>query len=76
MNGRTALPADCFEAHIQLRCANAGHGQLDRAPHVLRTPAAENRVEWFDCGVLPCAGAYLSVIGEGTIGIGEPISLG
>jgi uncharacterized protein YcbX len=52
------------------------HGRLDRAPHALRTPAAENRVDAFDFGVLPCAGAYLSVTSEGTIRTGEPISFG
>jgi uncharacterized protein YcbX len=52
------------------------HGQLDRAPHALRTPATENRVDAFNFGNLPCAGAYLAVIGEGTIRNGDRISVG
>ena len=51
------------------------HGQLDRAPQALRTPATENRVESFDFGTLPCAGAYLAVIGEGAIHTGASISI-
>ena len=52
------------------------HGRLERAPHGLRTPATENRVDAFDFGVLPCAGAYLTVTAEATIRTGESISLG
>ena len=52
------------------------HGRLGRSPDALRTPAAENRVASFDFGTLPCAGAYLAVVGEGTIHTGEPISVG
>ncbi|PJK24278.1 MOSC domain-containing protein [Mycolicibacterium goodii] len=48
------------------------HGDLDRAQHALRTPAAENRVESFGLGELPCAGAYLEVLSEGTIRVGDP----
>jgi uncharacterized protein len=51
------------------------HGQLDRAPHALRTPATENLVDALDFGILPCAGAYVSVIGEGAIRTGASISL-
>ncbi|MDV3127984.1 MOSC domain-containing protein [Mycobacterium sp. 21AC1] len=51
------------------------HGRLARAPHALRTPAKENRVQSFDFGVLPCAGAYFEVIADGTIRTGEAISL-
>lgn len=47
------------------------HGDLDRAPHALRTPAAENRIESFGLGELPCAGAYLEVVAEGTIRVGD-----
>ncbi len=47
------------------------HGTLDRAAHALRTPAAENLVESFGLGRLPCAGAYLDVITEGRIGVGD-----
>lgn len=47
------------------------HGTLDRAAQALRTPAAENLVESFGLGRLPCAGAYFEVITEGTIGVGD-----
>jgi uncharacterized protein YcbX len=52
------------------------HGGLDRSPAALRTPAAENRVDSFDFGVLPCAGAYLAVSAKGTIRTGDPVSIG
>jgi hypothetical protein len=51
------------------------HGQLGRAPHALRTPATENRVDALVFGTLPCAGAYLAVIDEGAIRAGAPVSL-
>jgi uncharacterized protein YcbX len=50
------------------------HGELDRATHALRTPAAENLVDSFGLGRLPCAGAYLEVVTEGTIGVGDRFS--
>ena len=55
------------------RCAvpTLEHGTLPPAPHALRTPVAENRVE-----SLPCAGVYLEVLTEGTIRIGDPVSIG
>ncbi|BBY46763.1 molybdenum cofactor biosysynthesis protein (plasmid) [Mycolicibacterium arabiense] len=52
------------------------HGRLARAPHALRTPVTENRVQAFDFGVLPCAGTYLAVKVEGAIRTGEQVSLG
>jgi uncharacterized protein YcbX len=52
------------------------HGLLGRAPGALRTPAAENRVESFDFGVLPCAGSYVAVSSEGTMRTGEPVTVG
>jgi uncharacterized protein YcbX len=52
------------------------HGSLARATQALRTPAAENRAQSFDFGVLPCAGTYLAVTAEGTIQTGDPITLG
>ncbi|WP_019349208.1 MOSC domain-containing protein [Mycolicibacterium conceptionense] len=52
------------------------HGHLPRAPHALRTPAAENRVEAFGLGPLPCAGTYLQVVTEGTVRVGDRASLG
>ncbi|MDT5280502.1 MAG: uncharacterized protein QOJ20_1697 [Mycobacterium sp.] len=51
------------------------HGPLPRAPHSLRTPAAENRVEAPGFGVLPCAGVYLEVLVGGTIHTGDPVAL-
>ncbi|MGV0741249.1 MOSC domain-containing protein [Mycolicibacterium sp. XJ870] len=52
------------------------HGRLPRAPHALRTPAAENRVESFGLGALPCAGTYLEVLTEGTMQTGDPVRIG
>lgn len=49
------------------------HGPLDRAPHALRTPAAENRVAALDMGILPCDGVYFEVVTEGTIRIGDGV---
>lgn len=59
------------------RCAipTLEHGLLPRAPHALRTPAAENRVEALGLGVLPCVGTYLEVPGNGTIRISDPVRL-
>ncbi|MFV8053688.1 MOSC domain-containing protein [Mycobacterium sp. 48b] len=51
------------------------HGNLPRAPHALRTPAAENRVDAFGLGLLPCAGTYLEVLSEGAMQIGDRVSL-
>ncbi|MED5812691.1 MOSC N-terminal beta barrel domain-containing protein [Mycolicibacterium sp. 050232] len=51
------------------------HGHLPRAPHALRTPAAENRVDAFGLGLLPCAGTYLQVLSEGAMQIGDRVSL-
>jgi uncharacterized protein YcbX len=51
------------------------HGPLGRAPHALRTPAAENRVAAMDLGVLPCAGAYFEVIEAATIRVGDRVAL-
>lgn len=49
-------------------------GDLGRATHALQTPAAENRVESFGLGRLPCAGAYFEVVTEGTIRVGDPVT--
>lgn len=59
------------------RCAlpTLEHGPLPRAPHALRIPVAENRVESPGSGMLPCAGVYLEVLGAGTIHIGDPVTL-
>ncbi|MFG1929929.1 MOSC domain-containing protein [Mycobacterium sp. NPDC048908] len=57
------------------RCAipTLEHGRLPRAPHALRAPAAENRVDTLGLGVLPCAGVYLEVLDEGPIRTGDPV---
>jgi hypothetical protein len=59
------------------RCAipTLEHGKLGRAPHALRTPAAENRVPALNMGILPCAGAYFEVVAEGTIRAGDRVVL-
>lgn len=59
------------------RCAvpTLEHGPLPPAPHALRTPVAENRVESPGSGKLPCAGVYLEVLTEGTIHTGDPVTL-
>jgi len=59
------------------RCAipTLEHGPLPRAPHALRTPAAENRVDTSGLGALPCAGAYLEVLDDGQIRTGDPVRL-
>ena len=51
------------------------HGRLPRAPHALRTPAADNLVDSFDFGLLPCAGVYLAVRNEGTLRADDSIHL-
>jgi len=59
------------------RCAipTLEHGALPRAPHALRIPAAENRVEALGLGRLPCAGAYFEVLEVGTIRTGDLVGL-
>jgi uncharacterized protein YcbX len=77
-NGTLAVGATLLKAMGPTpRCVipTLEHGDLDRAPHALRTPAAENRVESFGLGELPCAGAYFEVVTAGTIRVGEPIVL-
>lgn len=51
------------------------HGALGRSPQALRTPAAENLTQSFDFGVLPCVGAYLEVLTEGTLRVGDPVTM-
>jgi uncharacterized protein YcbX len=51
------------------------HGELPRAPHALRTPAAENRLQSPGSVAVPCAGVYLTVLVEGTIHTGDPVTL-
>jgi uncharacterized protein YcbX len=48
---------------------------LGRAPEALRIPTAENRVESFGLGHLPCAGAYMEVAVEGTIRLEDQVAL-
>jgi uncharacterized protein YcbX len=49
------------------------HGALSRAPQALRTPAAQNRVQAFDFGELPCVGVYLAVQTGGTLRTGDAV---
>ncbi|GAA3244475.1 MOSC domain-containing protein [Pseudonocardia petroleophila] len=51
------------------------HGDLPRAPHAVRGPMAENRVEVTGFGVLPCAGAYAEVLDGGTVRTGDAVEL-
>lgn len=52
------------------------HGPLPRAPHALRTPAAENRRDTGGPAPQPCAGAYLAVLAKGVIGVGDRVTVG
>ena len=52
------------------------HGPLPRAPHALRTPAAENRWDTGGHGPQPCAGVYLEVVAEGVIRVGDRVTRG
>jgi len=60
------------------RCAvpTLEHGELPMAPHAVRVPMAENRVEVPGIGVRPSAGAYLSVLEAGIIRTGDEVRLG
>lgn len=51
------------------------HGDLPRAPHAVRGPLAQNRVEVTGFGVLPCAGAYAEVLAGGTVRTGDTVEL-
>lgn len=51
------------------------HGELPRAPHAVRTPMAENRIEVTGFGVLPCAGVYLNVLEADTIRTGDEVTV-
>jgi uncharacterized protein YcbX len=51
------------------------HGPLPRAPEALRTPAAENRWDTGGHGAQPCAGAYLAVVAQGVIRVGDRVSV-
>ena len=57
------------------RCAlpTLEHGALPRAPHALRTPAADNRIEVPGFGMLPCAGVYAEVLTPGPIRLGDRV---
>jgi uncharacterized protein YcbX len=59
------------------RCAlpTLEHGELPRAPHALRAPAAENRLQSPGSAAVPCAGVYLTVLVAGTIHTGDPVIL-
>lgn len=51
------------------------HGRLPRAPHALRTPAAENRRDTGGHGRQPCAGAYLTAVTDGVIRVDDPVTV-
>ena len=55
------------------RCAlpTLEHGDLPRAPHAVRGPSDQNRVDVPGFGVLPCAGAYAEVLEGGTVRTGD-----
>jgi uncharacterized protein len=59
------------------RCAvpTLEHGLLPRAPHALRIPMAENRLETPGSGMVACAGVYLEVLTPGTIRTDDPVTL-
>ena len=59
------------------RCAvpTLEHGTLPRAPHAVRTPLDENRVEVPGFGVLPCAGLYAEVVAGGTVALGGAVGM-
>ena len=52
------------------------HGPLPRAPQALRIPAAENRLNTGGHGAQPCAGAYLAVVANGVIRVGDQVTIG
>lgn len=52
------------------------HGPLPRAPQALRVPAAENRLNTGGHGAQPCAGAYLAVVSQGVVRVGDPVTIG
>jgi uncharacterized protein len=49
------------------------HGELPRAPHAVRGPMEQNRVDVPGFGVLPCAGAYAEVLVGGTLRLGDRV---
>ena len=51
------------------------HGELPRAPHAVRGPMEQNRVDVPGFGVLPCAGAYAEVVAGGTLRLGDRVHL-
>lgn len=51
------------------------HGDLPRAPHAVRTPLSDNRVEVPGFGVLPCAGLYAEVLDGGVVREGDTVVL-
>ncbi|WP_218593021.1 MOSC domain-containing protein [Pseudonocardia oceani] len=51
------------------------HGDLPRAPHAVRGPMEQNRVEVTGFGVLPCAGAYAEVAAGGAVRTGDVVEL-
>ncbi len=52
------------------------HGPLPRAPQALRIPATDNRRDAGGPAAQPCAGAYLAVVAQGVIRVGDRVSIG
>jgi uncharacterized protein len=57
------------------RCAvpTLEHGDLPRAPGIMRTLLREHRVDVGGKGVLPCAGVYATVVKPGTLRVGGTV---
>ena len=49
------------------------HGDLPRAPHAVRVPLRDNRVDVPGFGTLPCAGVYADVVVPGTVREGDEV---
>ncbi|QJY50603.1 MOSC domain-containing protein [Pseudonocardia broussonetiae] len=77
--GRDLVVGD-VRLHLTLptpRCSvpTLEHGTLPRAPHAVRGPMEQNRVEVTGFGVLPCAGAYAEVAVGGSVRSGDVVEL-
>ncbi|GIG59448.1 molybdenum cofactor biosysynthesis protein [Longispora fulva] len=51
------------------------HGDLPADPSVMRTVAAEHRVQVLDLGKLACMGIYLKVVEPGPVRVGDRVTL-
>lgn len=52
-----------------------GHDELPPDPGIMRAVARDHRVPVFDLGRLSCLGVYLDVLEEGTVRVGDSITL-